>query len=254
MSDDAAQADSPTRTVQDGYDRMASRYVEWAAEIDDPARERHTDALLERLLIGATLLDLGCGAGVPSTRRLAERCRVTGVDVSARQLQLARGNVPAATFVHADLMRVELPDASFDAVTAFYVLAHIPREALAEAFARVRRWLRPGGWFLATLGAGDSPGSTGEWLGVPMFFSSYAPDRNRELLSAADFDLVVDEVVELEEPEGPATFHWVLVRRGGAGAALGVRRLRRQTPGVLSPRSVQRCMNLPADLRRQSGH
>jgi len=212
MSDDAAQVDSPTGTVRDGYDRMADRYVEWAAEIDDPARERHTQELLERLPIGATLLELGCGAGVPSTRRLAERYAVTGVDVSAQQLRLARRYVPAATFVHADLMRVELPEASFDAVTAFYVLAHVPREALADVFARVRRWLRPSGWFLATLGAGDSPGSTEEWLGVPMFFSSYAPERNRKLLTAAGFELVVDEVVDLAEPDGTATFHWVLAR------------------------------------------
>jgi ubiquinone/menaquinone biosynthesis C-methylase UbiE len=209
MSDDA---DPRTSTVREGYDRMASHYVEWAAGIDDPARERHTEALIGRLPTGATLLELGCGAGVPSTRRLAEHCAVTGVDVSAHQLRLARGNVPAATFVHADLMRVELPDASVDAVTAFYVLAHVPREALAEVFGRVRRWLRPGGWFLATLGAGDTPGSTEVWLGVPMFFSSYEPERNRELLSAAGFDLMVDEVVELEEPEGTVTFHWVLAR------------------------------------------
>src|SRR5262249_31207893 len=134
MSDDAAHADSRARTVQEGYDRMASRYLAWAAEIDDPARERYTRALLDRLPGGATLLDLGCGAGVPSTRRLAEHCVVTGVDVSATQLLLARSNVPSATFVHADLLGVELPGAAFDAATAFYVLAHVPRESLADAF------------------------------------------------------------------------------------------------------------------------
>jgi cyclopropane fatty-acyl-phospholipid synthase-like methyltransferase len=205
-------ADSPTRTVQDGYDRMASHYVEWAASFDDTARHRYTRELLERLSLGASLLDLGCGAGVPSTRRLAEHCTVTGVDVSAQQLRLAQSNVPRATFVHADLMSVELTEAAFDAVTAFYVLAHVPREALPGAFARVRRWLRPSGWFLATLGAGDTPGSTEEWNGVPMFFSSYAPARNRELLLAAGFELAVEDVVDLEEPEGTATFHWVLAQ------------------------------------------
>lgn len=212
MSDDAIHADSRTSTVRGGYDLMANHYLEWAAEIDDPARERHTRALLELLPVGARVLDLGCGAGVPSTRRLAEHCTVTGVDVSAQQLRLARRNVPAATFVHADLTAVELPDASFDAVTAFYVLAHVPREALAAVFARARRWLQPGGWLLATLGAGDDPGSTEEWLGVPMYFSSHTPERNRELLTAAGFELAVDEVVDLEEPEGTATFHWVLAR------------------------------------------
>ena len=59
--------------VRDGYDHIADRYLEWAAQIDDRARERHTTALLSRVPDGARVLDLGCGAGVPSTRALAER-------------------------------------------------------------------------------------------------------------------------------------------------------------------------------------
>ncbi len=43
-----------------------------------------------------------------------------------------------------------------------------------------------------------------------MFFSSHAPAENRRLLEAAGFTLVVDEPVTMHEPEGPATFHWVL--------------------------------------------
>ena len=59
--------------VRDGYDHIADRYLEWAAQIDDRARARHTTALLSRVPDGARVLDLGCGAGVPSTRALAER-------------------------------------------------------------------------------------------------------------------------------------------------------------------------------------
>ena len=40
------------------------------------------------------VLDLGCGAGVPIARRLAERYKVTGVDISERQIMLVRRNVP----------------------------------------------------------------------------------------------------------------------------------------------------------------
>jgi hypothetical protein len=49
--------------------------------------------------------------------------------------------------------------------------------------------------------------------GTPMFFSSHAPEVNRRLLTEAGFTLVVDEPVTMHEPEGPATFHWVLARR-----------------------------------------
>jgi hypothetical protein len=73
------------------------------------------------------------------------------------------------------------------------------------------RPLRPGGLFLATLGASDLEGWQGEWLGVPMYFSGHDPATNRELLSA--FELVDDEVVAISEPEGAVSFHWILARR-----------------------------------------
>jgi hypothetical protein len=46
-----------------------------------------------------------------------------------------------------------------------------------------------------------------------MFFSSFDADENRRLLHLAGFQTLVDEVVTMQEPEGPATFLWVLLRR-----------------------------------------
>ena len=92
-----------------------------------------------------------------------------------------------------------------------YVLNHVPRELLPALFERVHTWLRPGGLFLATLGASDLESWQGEWLGVRMYFSGFDPSRNRELLSS--FELVADEVVTIAEPEGDVSFHWVLAQK-----------------------------------------
>ena len=146
-----ASSDPRKQLVESGYDRIAERYLAWAGGIDDPGRARMLDLLLERLPPGGDVLDLGCGAGVPSTVRLAERHRVTGVDISQEQLRLARERLPHAELVHADLASVEFPDASFDGVTCFYALGHLPREQLGGVFRSVRGWLRPGGWFLTSL-------------------------------------------------------------------------------------------------------
>jgi SAM-dependent methyltransferase len=180
--------------------------------VNDP-RARFTDEFVRRLPDGARVLDLGCGAGIPSTRVLAERFEVTGVDVSEVQLQLARTNVPQATFVHGDFSDLAFPDEWFDGITAFYSISHVPRDEHTRLFACVAGWLKPGGLFLATLGAGESPGWTGEWLGVPMFFSSYDADENRRLLRGAGLSLVLDEVVAVREPEGEVAFLWVLARK-----------------------------------------
>ncbi|WP_290049605.1 class I SAM-dependent methyltransferase [Amycolatopsis solani] len=201
------------RIVESGYDSSAQRYLEWSARIEDEPRMRFLARLTDLLPDGARVLDLGCGAGVPCTAALAARHDVVGVDLSATQLELARRNVPGARFEQGDMTAVSFPDGSFDAVTAFYSVLHVPREDQGALFSRIAGWLRPGGWFLAALGCREANGVEADWLGTPMFFSSHAPAVNRRSLEVAGFTLEVDEPVTIEEPEGPATFHWVLGRR-----------------------------------------
>jgi SAM-dependent methyltransferase len=163
-----------------------------------------------RMASGARVLELGCGAGLPSTKELARRFVVTGVDISEAQVQAARHNVAEASFIHADMAQIDFPPGSFDGVTALYAIFHLPRDEHGRLFERVARWLVPGGLFLATLGSNDSPDWIGEWLGRQMFFSAYDAETNRRLLRDADFDLIIDEVLETIEPDGPVPFLWVL--------------------------------------------
>ncbi|ALG08255.1 hypothetical protein AOZ06_16250 [Kibdelosporangium phytohabitans] len=66
--------------------------------------------------------------------------------------------VPRARFVKEDMTALDLPTGSFDAVTAFYSIGHIPRRPHAALFTRITRWLRPGGWFPAALACGSTDG------------------------------------------------------------------------------------------------
>jgi cyclopropane fatty-acyl-phospholipid synthase-like methyltransferase len=196
--------------VQAGYDEMAERYLAWASRVENDPRGRFLEQFVALLPTEARVLELGCGAGIPSTQALAERYDVVGLDISEVQLKLARKNVPRAEFIHADVTSVGFPPASFDGVAAFYSLSHVPAEEHAVLFGRIAGWLPPGGAFLASLGVGDESNSTDEWLGVPMFFSSHSAKTNRALLRAAGFDLRVDEIVTIREPEQEATFQWVI--------------------------------------------
>jgi SAM-dependent methyltransferase len=205
--------------VADGYDAMADRYAAWAAGITDDPRDRMIAELFERVPRGGRVLDLGCGSGLPSTKVLAERFEVVGVDVSAAQIERARANVPGATFMVGDLIEVDFGAGSFDAVTAFYSLNHVPREEHAALFGRVAGWLVDDGRFLATFGLADEANWTGEWLGVPMYFSSHDRETARRLLGTAGFELEIDEVATINEPEGQVSFLWVLARITRARAA-----------------------------------
>ncbi|GHH51272.1 class I SAM-dependent methyltransferase [Lentzea cavernae] len=199
------------RTVEDGYDAIAQRYLDWSARIADDPRSRYLAEFDERLPDGAKVLELGCGAGVPCTRKLAERHDVLGVDLSQKQVDLARANVPGARFEKADMTVLDFPAGEFDGVAAFYSILHVPRAEQPALLARIARWLKPGGLFLASLGVG-TPDVTETWLGVEMFFGSNTPAENREFLGR-HLEVVVDDLVTMHEPD-PATFHWVLARKG----------------------------------------
>ena len=198
------------KIVEAGYDSIAEHYLTWSAQIADDPRAHYLDELDRRLGDNAKVLELGCGAGVPSTRKLAERHDVLGVDLSQQQLDLARAHVPNARVEKADMTALSFPDGEFDAIAAFYSILHVPRAEQPALIAKIARWLKPGGLFLASLGVG-TPDVTENWLGVEMFFGSNTPARNRELL-AEHLEIVVDDLVTMHEPD-PATFHWVLARK-----------------------------------------
>ena len=134
----------PKQLVEQGYDRIAERHLAWGQETRSEERARYTALLLDGLPPGAEVLELGCGAGIPTTQALAERFRVTGVDISARQIELARQNAPQARLIRADITELDFPRGSFDGVAAFYSLIHVPCEEQAQLLPRVAQWLRPG--------------------------------------------------------------------------------------------------------------
>jgi SAM-dependent methyltransferase len=204
----------PKEIVERGYDRMAERYLAWSDLRPSPVRMWFLSEALARIGDGAEVLDLGCGAGIPMTLALASGRRVTGIDISARQIELARANVPDATFVRSDFTTMDWPSRSIDAVTAFYAFVHVPRVEQQRVLERIAEWLRPGGALLAQFGSADTRDEVEEgWLGVPMFFAGFAPEHNEDMLVRAGFRLELSEVREEEEDPGEVVrFHHVVAR------------------------------------------
>jgi cyclopropane fatty-acyl-phospholipid synthase-like methyltransferase len=185
-----------TEIVRDGYRR--NTFDEWRTRIVGDPRDAWSDLLVSRLEPSARVLELGCGLGEPKLASF----EVTGVDLVAR----------APGVLERDFLELELPDASYEACVSFYVFNHVPRERLPGLLAKIHRWLVPQGWFMHAFGTSDTAAWTGEWLGAPNFFSSYPPETNSRLVREAGFEIVRDELVTFTEPEGEATFQWVLAR------------------------------------------
>jgi SAM-dependent methyltransferase len=205
--------EDPRSIVADGYDAIAERYLEWTGDQNGPGREHALAQLAAHVTPGSRILDLGCGAGVPITRTLAATYTVHGVDVSPRQIELARTLVPSATFECADFATLALPDASYDAVVASFSLTHVPRELLPELLGRIEGWLRPDGVFVAAFGVRDEPGVVeDDWLGAPMFFSHFDAATNNQLVADAGFDILESRIIAEPEDGQPAEFLWITAR------------------------------------------
>ena len=204
----------PKQIVAQGYDTIAERYAEWAGRTRTDERERYSAVLLNALPPGATVLELGCGVGVPTPQHLARRFAVTGVVISAQHIALARRNVPVATFVQADMAALDFPPAGFDAVAAFYSIIHVPREEHAALLHDIATWLRPGGLLVATMGAGSTEAAVEpDWLGVPMYFSHFDGATNQRLVEEAGLQIISAQEETADEDGAPVTFLWVVARK-----------------------------------------
>src|SRR5215831_16895269 len=117
-------SDDERDLVRRGYDALSYHY-----RSDDADEGRYAPwlaTLRARLPAGGSVLDLGCGCGVPVARSLVTAgYQVTGVDISNVQIERARRLVPAGTFIRADATAIEFPPRSFDAIVCLYALIHM---------------------------------------------------------------------------------------------------------------------------------
>jgi SAM-dependent methyltransferase len=115
-------------------------YEDTAAELA-PASDVAVDALG---LTGAErVLDVACGTANAALVAHRAGATVTGLDGSARLLEVARQRVPDGEFVLGDAAKLPFADGSFDAaVSVFGIIFVRPAEQAAAEIARV---VRPGG-------------------------------------------------------------------------------------------------------------
>lgn len=183
--------------VPRAYDAIAEIFF---AQRATALRERKfIDALLAETPAGASVLDLGCGTGRPIAEELLRRgFRVTGVDGSAKMLAIARRIIPDARLLLGRLETVEFTE-TFAAAVAWDSLFHVERRHHAAIYARLARWIVPGGRLLLSSGGTEDPGFIDAMHGETFFYSSWTPQKVGELLEAAGF---VVELCELDQPEG----------------------------------------------------
>jgi len=131
-----------------------------------------TDLLMDRaaLAAGIRVLDVGCGAGhstLAAARAAGPEGHVTGLDLSAPLLEVARARAAAesldhVTFIEADAARDRIDGPPFDAMISRFGTMFF--DDPVQAFANIRAQLKPGAsvTFVAWAAAHDNP-----WFALP---------------------------------------------------------------------------------------
>ena len=131
------------------------------------------------------LLDLGCGPGrdLKTFREMGHEA--TGVDGSARFVEMARAYSGCDAW-QQDFVQLDLPAEYFDGVYANASLFHVPSAALPDVLRRLHGALKPGGVLFSSNPRGDNREG---WNG-PRYGSYYDYDTWERYLVAAGFNAV----------------------------------------------------------------
>jgi SAM-dependent methyltransferase len=207
--------------LQTSYDRVADDYARRIYDElkDKPFDRELLDRLAARLKGAGVVCDMGCGPG-QIARYLHDRgVRVIGVDLSPGMLEQARRLNPDLDFQQGDMRALDIEDAAWAGIAAFYSIIHIPREEVAAVLRELKRVLKPGGWLLLAFHLGDDPLHLDDWWGhsVSADFVFFRLDEMERYLRAAGFE--IEEAIEREpypDVEHQSRRGYILARRSTA--------------------------------------
>lgn len=170
------------------------------------------------------VLELGCGAGIPVTKTLLDHAKpsisVTANDLSTVQLDLAASHLSdhvssgKVTLVPGDMLALDFPSHSFDAVTGFYSIIHLPRDEQVLLMEKIVGWLKPGGYFLANFPEEETEEIIMEkWLGEEKgwtYWSAWGVEGSVKMVEGSGLEVLVKEV---RSSEVDASFLWLIGRK-----------------------------------------
>ncbi|MBS3782357.1 MAG: class I SAM-dependent methyltransferase [Candidatus Thermoplasmatota archaeon] len=177
--------------VRKGYEegQYAKEYRE-GRTIRDFEKELFED-LFEKIGEEGSILDLGCGIGIPFDRYFVDNgFEVTGVDFVEKNIKRAKENVPEANFLNTDFSQLDFTKKTFDAVVSFYAIFHIPREEHLDLLEKINLMLKESGNILITMGTGDNEKIESDFVDSKMLWSSFSIQKDKDLVKKAGFKIL----------------------------------------------------------------
>lgn len=177
-----------------GYDAIGERYEQIYGA--NQTQIQAGEWLVRQLSPGSSVLDIGCGTGVPTAKQLSKAgLKVLGIDNSTEMIRLARLNVTSAEFTEMNVKKLRLGERSFDAVVAFFSLLHVEKGLFPKVLAQVCNSLKPQGYFILSMIEGEA-NAKGKLLGQSLHFTAYPLDQLESVVESAGFEVLQTHAAE----------------------------------------------------------
>ncbi len=180
------------------WDRLAERYSKQPIA-DEAAYKRKLEVTRRYFQPDMELLELGCGTGSTALLHAPYVKHIRAVDISSKMIEIARGkaadqNISNVTFEQATIEALTVADQSIDMALGLSIL-HLLEDKEA-AIARVRRLLKPGGFFVtSTVCLGDNMkwfkiiGPVGKFFGLMPLVKVFTERELLDSLTQGGFEI-----------------------------------------------------------------
>lgn len=170
------------------------------------------EKLAAMLQPGASILDVGCGAGFKTAFFASRGFAMTAFDFSEEMVLIAKKNAPTAKISVLDLYDIDSMRDTFDCVFAQAVLLHIPRSEAYVMLEKMKNRLKSGGFLYVGVKAPNESRKLEEILTesdygftYDRFFSFYSQKEVEEYFKKLGFEISLSEISH------PGKTQWVQV-------------------------------------------
>ena len=202
--------------VRTGYNKVAEKLQEiFGLEKEGNDEFNLFTNFTSRIPPSGLVLDAGCGNGVYSLY-LSDKFKVIGVDISEKQIELARQNSPKVNFICEDMTKINFPDEYFDGILSFYAIIHVPRDEHYDLLSSFYKMLKVNGFVLLIFQSNNDPESYEESFfdrGVRMYWSGFDKNTNLTMLKNIGFKIIWSKSIKESPKWGESSHLYVLAEK-----------------------------------------
>lgn len=193
------------------YDSIAQKYSDaFDADLSDNPR---IDKFVSYLPASSLVIDIGSGTGVITKYIQSKGIQVSGIDLSASMVGIAKKKHPEIEFKQEDIRNMEYPQDHFGGIWAGHSLFHLTRDEFEKALGKFHLFLKEGGIFGFVMNEGEGdvelPEPLDPNLTIPL--TLYTDNELSSLLDKTGFRILEKDRKEPIMNSGELPFQKLLV-------------------------------------------